>query len=81
MVSFTLTSLAILWLPLATTIGGVTVNNKIFEMCQEYYKMIINSLKNNSKQEYVTDKISLIKGQSIIFSSSDINDALDSLIS
>ena len=48
-------------------------------MLQDHYKSILNSVKNNSKQEYVTDKIISIRGQSISFSSSNINVALDSL--
>ena len=65
--------------PLATTIGGVTGENEIAEMWQDHYKSILNSVKNNSKQEYVIAKINSITGQSILFSTSDINVALDSL--
>ena len=53
---------------LATTIDGVTVENEIADMWQVHYKSILNSVRNNSKQEYVTDKIYSIRGQSILFS-------------
>ena len=42
--------------------------HEIAEMWRDHYKLILNSVKNNSKQQYVTDKINLIKGQSILFS-------------
>ena len=48
-------------------------------MCQDHYKSILNSVKNHSKRGYVTDKINSIRGQSILFSTSDINVALGSL--
>ena len=48
-------------------------------MWQDHYKSILNSVKNNSKQEYVTEKIISIRGQSISSSSSNINVAFDSL--
>ena len=66
-------------MPLGTTIDGVTGENEIAEMWQDHYKSILNSVKNNSKQEYVTDKINSIRGQSILFFTSVINVALDSL--
>ena len=53
---------------LATTIDGVTGENEIAEMWQDHYKSILNSVKNNSKQAYA-----------ILFSTSYINVALDSL--
>ena len=36
-------------------------------MWQDHYKTILNSVKNNSRQEYMTDKINSIRGQSILF--------------
>ena len=48
-------------------------------MWQVYYKSISNSVKTNSRQQFVTNKLSSIKGESILFSTSDINVALHSL--
>ena len=65
--------------PLATTIGGITGENEIAEMWQDHYKSILNSVKTNSRQQFVTSKLSSIRGESILFSTSDINVALHSL--
>ena len=46
--------------PLATTIGGITGENEIAEMWQDHYKSILNSVKTNSRQQFVTSKLSLI---------------------
>ena len=53
--------------------------NEIAEMWQDYYKSILNSVKTNSRQQFVTNKLSSIRGESILFSTSDINVALNSL--
>ena len=66
-------------MPLATAIGGVTGENEIADMWQVHYKSILNSVKDNSNQKYVTDKINSITAQSILCSTSDINVALESL--
>ena len=42
-------------------------------------KTILNSVQNNSKQENVIDKIKSFKGQSILYSTSDISVAIDFL--
>ena len=65
--------------PLATTIGGITGENEIAEMWQDHYKSILSSVKTNSRQQFVTNKLSSIRGESILFSTSDINVALHSL--
>ena len=65
--------------PLATTIGGITGENEIAEMWQNHYKSILSSVKTNSRQQFVTNKLSSIRGESILFSTSDINVALHSL--
>ena len=66
-------------MPLTTAIGGVIVENEIADMWQVHYKSILNSVKNNSNQKYVIDKINTITAQSILCSTSDINVALESL--
>ena len=66
-------------MPLATTIDGVTGESEIAEMWHSHYKSILNSVNNNSKHQYVTNEINSIRGQSILFSTSDINVALNSL--
>ena len=48
-------------------------------MWQDHYKLTLNSVKTNSRQQFVTIKLSSIGGESILFSTSDINVALDSL--
>ena len=53
--------------------------NEIAEMWQDHYKSILNSVKTNSRQQFVTSKLSSIRGESILFSTSDINVALHSL--
>ena len=68
--------------PLATTIGGgggVTGETDIAEMWQDHYKSILNSVKGNLQQHFVTSKINSISDESILFSTSDINIALHSL--
>ena len=62
--------------PLATTIGGVTGETDIAEMWQDHYKSILNSVKGNLQQHFVTSKINSISDESIPFSTSDINIAL-----
>ena len=52
---------------------------EIAEMWQDYYKSILNSVKTNSRQQIVTNKLSSIRGESILFSTSGINVALLSL--
>ena len=42
--------------PLATTIGGVTGDTDIAEMWQDHYKSILNSVKGNSHQHFVTTR-------------------------
>ena len=65
--------------PLATTIGGITCENDIAEMFQDHYKSILNSVKTNSRQQLVKNKLSSIRRESIFISTSDINVALHSL--
>ena len=48
-------------------------------MWQDRYKSILNSVKNNTRQQFVTNKIDSIRGKSISFSTADINVALHSL--
>ena len=59
--------------PLTTTIGDATGEDEIAENCQDHYKSILNSVKTNSRQQFVTIKLSSIRGESILFSTSDIN--------
>ena len=59
--------------PLATTIGGVTGETDIAEMWQDHYKSILNSVKGNLQQQFVTSKINSISDESILLSTSDIN--------
>ena len=40
--------------PLASTVGGVTGESEIAEMWQDHYKSISNSVKNNTRQQFVT---------------------------
>ena len=65
--------------PLAYTVEGVTGESEIAEMWQDYYKSILNSVKNNTRQQFVTSKLDSIRGESIMFSTADINVALHSL--
>ena len=65
--------------PLASTVGGVTGESEIAEMWQDHYKSILNSVKNNTRQQFVTNKLDSIRGESIMFSTADINVALHSL--
>ena len=65
--------------PLATTIGGVTGETDIAEMWQDHYKSILNSVKGNLQQHFVTSKINSISDESILFFTSDTNIALHSL--
>ena len=65
--------------PLATTIDGITCKNDIAEMWQNHYKSILNSVKTNFRQQFVSNKLSSIRGESILISTSDINVALHSL--
>ena len=65
--------------PLATTIGGVTGETDIPEMWQDHYKSILNSVKGNFQQHFVSSKINSISEESILFSTSDIHIALHSL--
>ena len=53
--------------PLATTIGGVTGETDIAEMWQDHYKSILNSVKGNLQQHFVTSKINSISDESILF--------------
>ena len=62
--------------PLASTVGGVTGESEIAEMWQDHYKSILNSVKNNTRQQFVTNKLDSIRGESIMFSTEDINVAL-----
>ena len=48
-------------------------------MWQDHYKSILSSVKTNSRQQFVTNRLSSIRGESILFSTSDINVALHSL--
>ena len=48
-------------------------------MWQDHYKSILNSVKNNTRQQFVTNKLDSIRGESIMFSTADINVALHSL--
>ena len=59
--------------------GDITGENEIAEMWKDNYKSILSSLKTNSRQQFVTNKLSSIRGESILFSTSDINVALHSL--
>ena len=61
--------------------GGVTGESEIAEMWQDHYKSILNSVKNNTRQQFVTNKLDSIRGtgESIMFSTADINVALHSL--
>ena len=65
--------------PLASTVGGVTGESEIAELWQDHYKLILNSVKNNTRQQFVTNKLDSIRGESIMFSTADINVALHSL--
>ena len=65
--------------PLASTVGGVTGESEIAEMWQDHYKSILNSVKNNTRQQFVTNKLDSIRGESVMFSTADINVALHSL--
>ena len=42
-------------------------------MWQDHYKSILNSVKTNSRQQFVTNKLSSIRSDSILFSTSNIN--------
>ena len=53
--------------------------SEIAEMWQDHYKSILNSVKNNTRQQFVTNKLDSIRGESIMFSTEDINVALHSL--
>ena len=46
--------------PLAFTVGGVTVESEIAEMWQDHYKSILNSVKNNTRQQFVSNKLDSI---------------------
>ena len=46
--------------PLASTVGGVTGESEIAEMWQDHYKSILNSVKNNTHQQFVTNKLDSI---------------------
>ena len=48
-------------------------------MWQGHYKSILYSVNTNSRQQFVTNKLSSIRGESILFSTFDINVALHSL--
>ena len=65
--------------PLASTVGGVTGESEFAEMWQDHYKSILNSVKNNTRQQFVTNKLDSIRGESIMFSTADINVAFHSL--
>ena len=65
--------------PLAPTVGGVTGESEIAEMWHDHYKSIINSVKNNTRQRFVTNKRGSIRGESIMFFTADINVTLHSL--
>ena len=65
--------------PLASTFGGVTGESEIAEMWQDHYKSILNSLKNNTRQQFVTNKLDSTRGEFILLSTADINVALHSL--
>ena len=57
-------------------LGGVTGESEIAEMWQDHYKSILNSVKNSTRQQFVTNKL---REESIMFSTEDINVALHSL--
>ena len=65
--------------PLAITICGITGENEIAEMWQVHYKSILNSVKTNFRQQFVTNKLSSIREESILFSTSVINVTFHSL--
>ena len=60
-------------------VGGVTDESEIAEMWQHHCQSILNSVKNNTLQQFVTNKLDSIRGESILFSTSDFNVALHSL--
>ena len=55
-------------------VRGVTGEIEIAEMWQDHCQSILNSVKNNTLQQFVTNKL-----ESILFSTSDFNVALHSL--
>ena len=48
-------------------------------MNRDSHKSILNSVITNFRQQFVTNKLSSIRGESILFSTSDIKVALHSL--
>ena len=57
--------------PLASSVGLVTGESEIAEMWQDHYKSILNSVKNNTRQQFVTNEVDSIRGESILFSTAD----------
>ena len=59
-------------MPLTTTINGVTGECNIADMWQDHYKSILNSVKNSSQKQFVTERLTPSKENHLIFSTSDI---------
>ena len=62
--------------PLASTVGGVTGESEIAEMWQDHYKSILNSVKNNTRQQFETNKLDSIRGESIMFSTAEMSPSI-----